>query len=100
MEIEVGEEWKDIKGYEGFYKISSLGKIMNKTYKIKTNNLRKDGYMYLDLYKHGKRKRMLIHRLVAEAFVKNPNNYEQVHHIDGNKQNNNAENLEWFKMYR
>ena len=89
------EIWKDIKGYEGLYQVSNFGRIANKKYKIKTNELYKNGYLYVDLYKYNKRKRMLVHRLVAKAFISNPNNLPQVNHIDGNKENNNVENLEW-----
>jgi hypothetical protein len=89
------EEWKNIKGYEGLYQVSNLGRIRNKNNNIKVNNLYKNGYLYVDLYKYGKRKRKLVHRLVAQAFIKNVNDYPQINHIDGNKKNNNAENLEW-----
>jgi hypothetical protein len=53
------------------------------------------GYFRVVLYKNGKMKEFLIHRLVAEAFIENPNNYEQVNHLDFNTINNNLDNLEW-----
>ncbi len=95
------EIWKDIKNYEGLYQISNLGRVKslgnNKYKKDKILKFRvgKFGYGYLHLSKHGKEKTAKIHRLVAEAFISNPDNKETVNHIDGNKLNNNANNLEW-----
>lgn len=90
------EIWKDIKGFEGLYKVSNKGNIYslysNKILKWKTNNR---GYHSIGLYKNGKVYYRLIHRLVAEHFVPNPNNYPQVNHKDENKSNNCADNLEW-----
>ena len=94
------EIWKDIKDYEGLYQVSNLGRIKSlKGYHRKErilklrNNLY--GYLTVGLSKYNKVKRRKIHRLVAEAFIPNPNNYEQVNHIDGNKLNNAVFNLEW-----
>jgi len=90
------EVWKDIRGYEGLYKISNKGRVYSlykhKIMKWKTNNR---GYHTVGLVKNGKYKYYLVHRLVAEHFVPNPNNYPQVNHKDENKDNNCAENLEW-----
>lgn len=95
------EIWKDVKGYEGKYQISSNGFVkslnFNHTGKEKRlkNKINRKGYCYVTLYQDGKQSYPGIHRLVAETFLPNPNNLEQVNHIDGNKKNNNVENLEW-----
>lgn len=95
------EIWKQIEGYNGKYEISSYGRV--KSYaqdtingKIKTGNRTKKGYLSILLYgENGEKKWYPIHRLVAQAFIPNPNNYSQVNHIDENKENNHVENLEW-----
>lgn len=95
------EIWKDISGYEGKYQISNLGRVKrlgnNKTKKekIKIPAKNKDGYLRVNLYKEGKYKTFTVHRLVAEAFIQNPNNYPCVNHKDENPSNNNVDNLEW-----
>lgn len=93
-------EWKPIKGYEDLYMVSNTGLIKSLHWgkeKLLKQVIRSDNYKYyfVGLFKNGKRKYFAIHRLVAQAFVKNPNNYTQVDHLDGNKLNNNVENLEW-----
>lgn len=89
------EIWKDIKDYEGLYKISNLGNVKS----LKTNkNLyysKSKNYLRVSLNKDGIRKGYSIHRLVAEAFIPNPNNYPCVNHKDCNGNNNNVDNLEW-----
>ena len=90
------ENWRDIKGYEGLYKVSNLGRIKS----IRNNiylkpNLQSNGYLRISLSKNGKVQYKNIHRLVAEAFIKNDNEYPIINHIDGNKLNNNVDNLEW-----
>lgn len=97
------EIWKDIKGYEGFYQISNKGRV--KSFKSSSKYPDKEGhilnptitkgYLYVGLCNKGKKKPTLVHRLVAEAFVPNPDNYKEVNHMDENKLNNNAKNLEW-----
>lgn len=89
------ELWKDIKGYEGKYQISNLGRVRNNKSIIKPQ---KDniGYMKVILYKNKTRKTKKIHRLVAEAFLDNINNKPEVNHINGNKEDNKVSNLEWI----
>lgn len=86
------EIWKDIKGYEGHYKISNLGNIKNcETNILKRQYTDTDGYLVVNFPK----KQFKVHRLVAQAFIINYYNKPQVNHIDGNKKNNNSNNLEW-----
>lgn len=84
------ECWKDVKGYEGLYQVSTLGRVKslprNTTHgKILKSIVDKDGYLYVNLYNNGYRKKMKIHRLVAQAFIPNPQNKPEVNHIDENK---------------
>lgn len=91
------EKWKNINEYEGIYEISNLGRVKSHYNKIHFLNLKPDkyGYISVSLTKNKKIKRMRVHRLVAQAFIPNINNYEIINHIDGNKMNNNVNNLEW-----
>ena len=88
---------KDIKNYEGLYAITSCGKVWSyKTKKFLKPYGNKNGYLRVDLRKDKERKHFLIHRLVAEAYIPNPNNYETVDHIDFDKTNNCVNNLQWM----
>lgn len=91
------EVWRDIPGYEGLYQVSTQGNV--KSLRRNGNFLkpRKDhkGYMNVALTWKCKSKHFKVHRLVALAFIPNPENKRTVNHIDGNKENNNLENLEW-----
>ena len=88
--------WKDIEGYEGKYRISTEGEVLsvNKDL-IMAQCLGGNGYLKTGLRRNGTKDRLITHRLVAQAFIPNPHNKPQVNHIDGNKLNNNAYNLEW-----
>ena len=90
------EIWKDIKGFEGLYMISNLGNIKSLyTNKILKPKRDKDGYLHINLYKDKKQYTLKAHRLVAQAFIPNVNNYKEINHIDENKANNIVDNLEW-----
>ena len=92
--------WKEVKGYENSYQVNECGdvrSIRNDKHIIspKTTN---SGYLQVHLYKNGKCKAFLVHRLVASAFLINPYDYETVNHIDENKLNNHVDNLEWCSL--
>ena len=103
------EIWKDKKDYEGLYQVSNLGraKSLDRYIKGKGHSLQfkkgrilkqtKDryGYLQVTLCKNNIKKEYKVHRLVAEAFIDNPDNLSQVNHRDENKLNNNVDNLEW-----
>lgn len=103
------EIWKDIPEYEGLYQASNLGRIRSLAKKRKNGNnsfyyqkdiilkqqLRKNGYLYIFLWKENNKKQFSIHRLVATTFISNKTKNPQVNHKDGNKLNNNIDNLEW-----
>ena len=102
------EIWKDIKGYEGLYQVSNLGrikgveryrqnhgKLQKVEEKIKNIRPKSNGYMVVDLYKDNKQKTVLVHRIVAENFICNHEKKQTVNHVDGNVKNNNVENLQW-----
>ena len=103
------EIWKDIKGYEGLYQISNKGRVYSIPRSINKSDgktqfvrgrilkpyIKQNKYLEADLCTEGKVKRYLIHRLVAEAFIPNPNNLPEVNHKNEVKTDNNVENLEW-----
>ena len=99
------EVWKDVLGYEGLYKVSNKGNVYSVerrdsrgrkrggfTLKPAYNGI---GYLQVKLHKNGIGVNYSVHRIVAEVFIPNPNNYLEINHKDENKTNNNAENLEW-----
>lgn len=103
-----GEVWRDINGFDGLYQVSSLGRVKSLEKVIKYDNgekhlgerllsfeTDKHGYYRTLLRKRGKGYHQLVHRLVCKAFVGNPNNSPEVNHINGIKNDNRAENLEW-----
>jgi hypothetical protein len=86
---------KYIKGYEGIYSITSCGKVyshISKRFLSASNN--GEGYLFVRLSK-GEARKAYIHRLVAEAYIPNPNNYPVINHKDENPSNNNIKNIEW-----
>lgn len=93
------EIYKDIQGYENLYKVSNYGNIKSlfkgedKAIVLKTSIVL--GYVSCGLWSGGKGKMIKNHRIVAQAFIPNPNNLPEVNHIDGNKLNNHVSNLEW-----
>jgi len=104
-----GEEWRDVVGWEGYYKVSSFGRIIvlsrhvkrsyndsfltaPKLTKLQTST---NGYLRVGLTAQGRRQFALVHRIVASAFIPNPLNYPCIDHIDCNKENNHKENLRW-----
>ncbi len=109
------EIWKDIEGYEKLYQVSNIGRVRSKDgirhvgngyygkrkgrilkpFKLKSHGDDSNYYWQVTLYDNGSHRKFTIHRLVATAFVKNNNNLPCVNHIDGNKLNNHADNLEW-----
>ena len=94
--------WRDIPGYEGLYQVSNDGKVRSLNYnhtgkkQILKQYTNKEGYKRIALSKNNKLKWYLVHRLVALAFIPNPNNWPQVNHKDENKANNYVNNLEWM----
>lgn len=90
------EIWKEIDGYNGVYQVSNLGKV-RKSASLKPIAicLNTTGYEQVNLSDGFTRKKLLVHRLVAQAFIPNPNNLPQINHIDENKRNNKVSNLEW-----
>ena len=103
------EYWRPVVGYEGLYEVSNWGRVKSlDTYRkgingsvrfckerILKQGKDKFGYLYVDLYKNNIKKKYKVHRLVAEAFLDNPDNLPCVNHKDENKQNNIVSNLEW-----
>ena len=98
------EIWKDVPNFEGLYQVSNTGKI--KSFRKSTKygsqpeyilkpSIANTGYAQVTLYDNARRKKLLIHRLVAEAFIPNPDNLPQINHKDEDRLNNCANNLEW-----
>lgn len=103
------EEWKEVPGLEGYCLASSLGRIVscgryvNSSYgsikwkepKLQVANCDKNGYCSVSISIQGKQKRVLVHRLIAKAFIPNPENKSDIDHIDANRSNNLKSNLRW-----
>ena len=94
----IKEEWKPVKGYEGLYSVSNLGRVKSLKYgkeKILKPQKTKDGYLQVGLYRKEKYKMFKVHRLVATAFIPNPLGLPEINHLDENKTNNAVSNIEW-----
>ena len=106
------EEWRDVEGFEGLYQVSNKGKVrsldrtvttsrygkplsMTKRGKVLKTITDRRGYIGVQLSKEGKPYTFKVHRLVARAFLPNAEGLQEVNHIDGNKRNNDIQNLEW-----
>ena len=100
------EVFKAIEGYEGLYEVSNLGRVrsldsydrlgrLHKKGKILKPAIIKDGYLQVHLSKEGKKKTFMVHRLVAQAFIPNPEGLPIINHKDENPKNNRVENIEW-----
>ena len=102
------EIWKDVVGYEGLYQVSNLGRVKSlprriivgwadyvSKEKILSQANHRQGYKFVCFHRNGKQKTYKVHRLVAEAFISNPNNYKCINHKNENPSNNNVDNLEW-----
>ena len=104
------EVWKDVVGYENLYRVNNFGEIMTLEKDIWTHNKTRVqhrpakklkayknmwGYMKVKLYKDGIKKEQFVHRIVAMAFIDNPENKPCINHIDNDRTNNNVSNLEW-----
>jgi hypothetical protein len=107
---EPGLEWRPVAGYEGYYKVSNYGDVHSETRvvprsgaqgdltlpgKYLRTNVTPKGYLRIQLAKNGTQKNFMVHRLVASAFLDNPDQLPEVNHRDGNKKNNHVANLEW-----
>lgn len=102
------EEWRDIEGYEGYYQVSNLGRVKSLARAVKKQwflkhirerimrpGLEDKGYQIVVLRINNSRQTIRVHKLVAQAFIPNPNNLPQVNHKDCNRSNNRVDNLEW-----
>lgn len=98
------EIWKDIKGYEGFYQVSNLGKVRSLDRIVNGNRLKgkilsqvqdTKGYLFLQLSKNGNSKRFSVHRLIAEAFIPRIEGKNYIDHINGIRNDNRIKNLRW-----
>ena len=108
------EIWKDIKDYEGLYQVSNLGNVRSldmiimqlhywsKKYvkhiykgRLLKGSKNSNGYKVITLHKGKKTEKKLLHKIIAETFIPNPNNYNYINHKDNNPSNNNVNNLEW-----
>lgn len=92
------EVWRPVVGYEGWYEVSNIGRVRRCGGRVLTNLQGSRGYELVNLSVRGKTRLWLVHRLVAMAFVPNPCGFDVVNHLDENKTNNRANNLEWTTL--
>lgn len=104
MKVNKNEIWKDVKGYEGIYQVSNIGRVKSLNYNrtgveniLKPGNNRR-GYLTVVLHKGNIPRSKKIHRLICESFIPNPENKETVNHINGIKTDNRLVNLEWASI--
>lgn len=113
MRRSINEEWREVVGYEGWYQVSNLGNVRSverevnykdtsytskrRSYILKAK-IGQHGYKEVVLVQNGARRTCRVHRLVAQAFIPNPNNLPTVNHLDENKTNNIVDNLEWSSV--
>jgi hypothetical protein len=96
LKLKRGEKIKDIEGFEGLYQITTLERVWSiRRKKFMTYFKEKKGYMTVSLNKDGKQYYLRLHRLIAKAFIPNPENKPQINHLNGNKGDNRISNLEW-----
>lgn len=96
--LEVTQEWRDVVGYEGLYRVSEYGEVISLhkgKKKLMTPQKNRDGYYQIGLSRNGSKKTCRINRLVAEAFIPNPEGLDEVNHLDEVRDNNHYTNLEW-----
>ena len=91
----MNEEWRPVPGYEGIYEVSDLGNVRSKRYGTLKPIPLPNGYLRVHLCNKGSKRIKTVHRIVALAFLPNPNNYPCINHKDENRANNNVDNLEW-----
>lgn len=98
------EVWKEILGFDILYEVSNLGRVRTRYFKERGYTFEYrflkpvdngNGYLRFNWKLNGKQKTVYLHKLVATAFVENPNGYKEVNHLDENKKNNYADNLQW-----
>lgn len=95
MRTSWSEEWRDVPGYEGRYQVSDMGRMRGRHQAILRPFRNHNGYLIATLLCNGEKRRTGVHRLVAQAFIPNPDGKPQINHKDGNKENNAPTNLEW-----
>lgn len=96
----MNETWKQVRGYEGLYMVSDMGRVAGLKKQrfpahIMRQELTENGYLRVGLFKDGKQSKKKVHRIVAEAFIPNPDGKPQVNYINGARTDNRARNLEW-----